>query len=63
MHDGNNLFLKEETLLGNIWRTNEVLGFLDKMNAIDKTIVVGFTPNECEREYTRPRAPLGIAPV
>jgi len=54
MHDGNNLFLKEEAFLGNTWRTDEVLGLLDKMNAIDEAIVVGVHPNEREREYTQP---------
>jgi len=54
MHDGNNLFLKEEAFLGNTWRTDEVLGVLDKMNAIEETIVVGIHPNEREREYTQP---------
>jgi predicted alpha/beta superfamily hydrolase len=54
MHDGNNLFLKEEAFLGNTWRTDEVLGVLDKMNAIDGAIVVGIHPNEREREYTQP---------
>jgi hypothetical protein len=34
MHDGNNLFLKEEAFLGNIWKTNEALNILDRMNAI-----------------------------
>jgi len=54
MHDGNNLFLKEEAFLGNTWRTDEVLGVLNKMNAIEEAIVVGIHPNEREREYTRP---------
>jgi predicted alpha/beta superfamily hydrolase len=54
MHDGNNLFLKEEAFLGNTWRTEEVLGVLDRMNAIEETIVVGIHPNEREREYTLP---------
>ena len=54
MHEGNNLFLKEEAFLGNTWRTDEVLGVLDKMNAIEETIVVGIHPNEREREYTQP---------
>jgi predicted alpha/beta superfamily hydrolase len=54
MHDGNNLFLKEEAFLGNTWRTDEVLGVLDKMNAIEEAIVVGIHPNEREREYTQP---------
>jgi predicted alpha/beta superfamily hydrolase len=54
MHDGNNLFLKEEAFLGNTWRTDEVLGVLDKMNAIEEVIVVGIHPNERMREYTSP---------
>jgi predicted alpha/beta superfamily hydrolase len=54
MHDGNNLFLKDEAFLGNTWRTDEVLGLLNKMNAIEQAIVVGIHPNEREREYTKP---------
>jgi len=54
MHDGNNLFLKEEAFLGNTWRTDEVLGVLDKMNAIEEVIVVGIHPNKRMREYTSP---------
>jgi enterochelin esterase-like enzyme len=54
MHDGQNLFLKEEAFLGNTWRTNEVLGLLDRMNAIEEVIVVGIYPNERMTEYTLP---------
>src|SRR6266702_4226468 len=54
MHDGQNLFLKEEAFLGNTWRTDEVLGMLDKMNAIEEVIVVGIHPNKRIREYTSP---------
>jgi predicted alpha/beta superfamily hydrolase len=54
MHDGNNLFLKEEAFLGNTWKTDEVLGVLNRMNAIKEAIVVGIHPNEREREYTQP---------
>jgi len=54
MHDGQNLFLKEEAFLGNTWRTDEVLGTLDKMNAIEQAIVVGLHPNEREHDYTLP---------
>ena len=54
MHDGNNLFLKEEAFLGNTWRTDEVLELLNRMNAIEQAIVVGVHPNEREREYTQP---------
>ena len=54
MHDGQNLFLKEEAFIGNTWRTDEILGMLDKMNAIEEVIVVGIHPNERMREYTSP---------
>jgi predicted alpha/beta superfamily hydrolase len=54
MHDGQNLFLKEEAFLGNTWRANEVLGMLDRMNAIEEVIVVGICPNERMTEYTLP---------
>jgi len=54
MHDGHNLFFKEEAFLGNSWRTDEVLGMLDKMNAIEEVIVVGIYPNERMSEYTLP---------
>jgi len=33
MHDGHNLFFKEEAFAGNTSRTDEVLNMLDKMNA------------------------------
>ena len=54
MHDGQNLFLKEEAFLGNTWRADEVLTVLDQMNAIEEVIVVGIHPNQREREYTLP---------
>jgi predicted alpha/beta superfamily hydrolase len=54
MHDGNNLFLKEEAFLGNTWRTDEVLNVLDRMNAINNVIVVGILPNDRMAEYTSP---------
>ncbi len=54
MHDGNNLFLKEEAFLGNTWRTDEVLGVLDRMNAIEEVIVVGIHPRDRMIEYTLP---------
>lgn len=54
MHDGQNLFLKEEAFVGNTWRTDEILNMLDKMNAIEEVIVVGIHPNERMREYTSP---------
>jgi predicted alpha/beta superfamily hydrolase len=54
MHDGRNLFFKEEAFLGKSWRADEVLGMLDKMNAIEEVIVVGIYPNDREAEYTWP---------
>jgi predicted alpha/beta superfamily hydrolase len=54
MHDGRNLFFKEEAFLGKSWRADEVLGMLDKMNAIEEVIVVGIYPNDREVEYTLP---------
>ena len=53
MHDGNNLFLKEEAFLGNTWRTDDVLTVLDRMNAIDEVIVVGVHPHDRRADYTR----------
>jgi predicted alpha/beta superfamily hydrolase len=54
MHDGHNLFFKEEAFVGNTWRTDEVLAMLDKMNAIEEVIVVGIHPNNRMNEYTQP---------
>jgi predicted alpha/beta superfamily hydrolase len=54
MHDGNNLFLKEEAFCGNTWRTDEVLGVLDRINACDGVIVVGIHPKDRMSEYTSP---------
>ena len=54
MHDGHNLFFKEEAFVGNTWRTDEVLEMLDKMSAIEEVIVVGIHPNDRMNEYTRP---------
>jgi predicted alpha/beta superfamily hydrolase len=54
MHDGNNVFLKEEAFLGNHWRTDEIVGVLDRMNAIEEVIVVGIHPRDRMSEYTSP---------
>jgi len=54
MHDGHNLFLKEEAFVGNTWRTDEVINMLDKMNAIEEVIVVGIHPHDRMNEYTLP---------
>src|SRR6266498_3211251 len=54
MHDGHNLFFKQEAFVGNTWRTDEVLNMLDKMNAIEEAIVVGVHPSDRMKEYTLP---------
>src|SRR6266487_922318 len=54
MHDGHNLFFKEEAFAGNTWRADEVLTMLDKMNAIEEVIAVGIHPNDRTSEYTLP---------
>ena len=54
MHDGHNLFFKEEAFVGKTWRTDEVLEMLDHMNATEGVIVVGIYPNDRMRRYTLP---------
>lgn len=54
MHDGHNLFFKEEAFVGNTWRTDEVINMLDKMNAVEEVIVVGIHPHDRMNEYTMP---------
>ena len=54
MHDGHNLFFKEEAFVGKIWGTDEVINTLDKMDAIEEVIVVGIYPHDRTNEYTMP---------
>ncbi|MEM6453473.1 MAG: alpha/beta hydrolase-fold protein [Acidobacteriota bacterium] len=54
MHDGANLFFPDEAFAGNDWRIDETLRELDRMNLIDRTIVVGVYAEDREAEYTRP---------
>ena len=61
MHDGHNLFFKEEAFAGKTWKTDEVIAMLDNMNATEGVIVVGIYPRDREREYTFPRLP-GLRP-
>lgn len=54
MHDGKNLFFPEEAFHGREWQVDETLGVLDRMNAIDRTIVVGiYSPNRLH-DYSMP---------
>ncbi len=54
MQDGNNLFFPDEAFLGNDWRVDETMDRLDQMNAIRKTVVIGISPADRMRDYTRP---------
>ena len=54
MHDGQNLFFRDEAFLGNSWDTEETYRVLEAMNAIEEVIVVGIYPNDRMREYTSP---------
>jgi len=54
MHDGRNLFFPEEAFLGQEWRVDETLNFLDAMNLVDKVLVVGIYAGDRMTEYTEP---------
>ncbi len=54
MQDGNNLFFPHEAFLGNDWRVDETMDRLDQMNAIRKTVVIGISPADRMRDYTKP---------
>lgn len=54
MHDGNNLFFPQEAFLGDDWQVDKTMDLLDKMNAIDKVIVVGIYTEDRMSEYTSP---------
>ncbi|MDX2010486.1 MAG: alpha/beta hydrolase-fold protein [Myxococcaceae bacterium] len=54
MQDGKNLFFPEEAFAGNEWRVDETMDRLDQMNAIRKCVVVGISPGDRMRDYTKP---------
>jgi predicted alpha/beta superfamily hydrolase len=54
MQDGKNLFFPEEAFLGHEWHVDESLQLLDRMNAIDKVVVVGIHSGDRMEEYTKP---------
>lgn len=54
MQDGNNLFFPEGAFRSNDWRVDETMDRLDQMNAIRKTVVVGISPADRARDYTKP---------
>lgn len=53
MHDGQNVFLREEAYLGGEWRADETMHRLDEMSVIDKVIVVAVYPKDRMREYSQ----------
>ncbi|MFT3708140.1 MAG: alpha/beta hydrolase-fold protein [Archangium sp.] len=54
MQDGKNLFFPEEAFAGNEWHVDETMDRLDQMNALRKSIVVGVSPADRQRDYTSP---------
>lgn len=54
MQDGQNLFFPEEAFQGNEWHVDETMDRLDQMNAIRKVVVVGVSPGDRVRDYTKP---------
>lgn len=54
MQDGKNLFFPEEAFAGNEWHVDETMDRLDQMNAVRKALVVGVSPADRMRDYTKP---------
>ncbi len=54
MQDGKNLFFPQEAFQGQEWHVDETMDRLDKMNAIRKCIVVGVSPADRLKDYTKP---------
>lgn len=54
MQDGKNLFFPEEAFADNEWRVDETMDRLDQMNAVRKSLVVGVSPADRMRDYTKP---------
>jgi predicted alpha/beta superfamily hydrolase len=54
MQDGKNLFFPEEAFAGREWSVDETLQLLDRMNAIDKVVVLGIYSGDRTAEYTKP---------
>jgi predicted alpha/beta superfamily hydrolase len=54
MQDGKNLFFPKEAFLGREWEVDEAVSLLDRMNAIDRVVVVGVYSGDRMEEYTKP---------
>src|SRR5262245_49041967 len=54
MQDGKNLFFPEEAFQGRDWKVDEALTLLDRMNAVDRVLIVGIHSGDRTKEYTKP---------
>jgi predicted alpha/beta superfamily hydrolase len=54
MQDGGNLFFPEEAFLGRDWKVDRAVAMLDRMNAMDRVIIVGVYSGNRLEEYTKP---------
>jgi predicted alpha/beta superfamily hydrolase len=54
MQDGKNLFFPQEAFLGHEWKVDVAVSLLDRMNAMDRVVVVGVYSGDRMEEYTRP---------
>ena len=54
MQDGGNLFFPEEAFLGRDWNVERAVTLLDRMNAVDRVVIVGVYSGNRLEEYTKP---------
>jgi enterochelin esterase-like enzyme len=54
MQDGGNLFFPEEAFLGRDWKVERAVSLLDRMNAVDRVVIVGVYSGDRLEEYTKP---------
>ncbi len=54
MHDGNNLFLPEETSFGETWQVESIIDLMDSLRTMREVVVVGVWPIDRKHSYTKP---------
>ena len=54
MQDGGNLFFPQEAFLGRDWNVERAVSLLDRMNAMDRVVIVGVYSGDRMEEYTKP---------
>lgn len=54
MHDGSNLFFPNEAFMHREWQIDETLDLLDRMNVIDKVVVIAVYAEDRMNDYTQP---------